>query len=260
MKQAQKVIKKVHIKSAVPVFAAAGVFLLLMLILPGYKLWAILLSAALAAGTYFVLDKTAFSGRDAELVHEEFTGDRELDQLIAYGQEIVTKFRAAANSAQDEKIASLINRIADAAEGIVDDVVDDPGDKGDAYTFFSYYLPTLDKLLSYYTRFSQGMPGDNTERSRARIENCLEMVAGSFEKFLDKLYRNDAEEVKTSIEVLKIMLRSDGLARKEDTVQKQAADLTAYSASEMDAEIESISHRLQNEAEMELRQVAGATH
>ena len=259
MKQAQKIIKKVHIKSAVPIFAAAGVFLLFMLILPGYKLWAILLSAVLAAGTYVGLGKTLFKGRDVELVHEEFTGDKELDALIAYGQEIIGRFRAAAEKASDEKVASLINRIADAAEGIVDDVVDDPTDKGDAYTFFSYYLPTLDKLLSYYTRFSEKEKGENSQRSRARIENCLEMVAGAFEKFLDKLYRNDAEEIKTSIEVLKIMLRSDGLAKKEDTVQKSSEPI-AYSASDMDAEIESISHRLQNEAEMELKQVAGATH
>ena len=259
MKQAQKVIKKVHIKSAVPIFAAAGIFGLFMLILPGYKLWAIALSAVLAAGTYAGLSKTLFKGRDVEIVHEQFTGDKELDALIQYGQEIIARFRAVAEKASDKKVAALVSRIADASEGIVDDVVDDPSDRGDAYTFFSYYLPTLDKLLNYYTRFSEKELGENSERSRARIENCLDMVAGAFEKFLDKLYRNDAEEIKTSIEVLKIMLRSDGLAKKEDTMQK-SAEPAAYSVSEMDADIESISHRLQNEAEMELKQVAGATH
>lgn len=258
MKQAQRVTKKVHIKSAMPIFAAAGVFLLGMLILPGYRLWAILVSAALAAGAYFGLGMTVFKGRDAALEFEEFTGDRELDSLIKYGQEIIEKFRSVAANASDERVGALINRIADASEGIVDDVIDDPNDRGDTNTFFSYYLPTLDKLLTYYTRFSQNEYGENSDRSRQRIEGCLDMVGGAFEKFLDKLYRNDAAEIKTSIEVLKIMLRSDGLAQKEDTASRSAQ--TVSSASEMDAEIESISHRLQNEAEMELRQVAGATH
>ena len=258
MKQAQKVTQKVHIKSALPIFAAAGVFLLGMLILPGYRLWGLLVSAALAAGAYFGLSMTVFKGRDAVLEHEEFTGDRELDALISYGQEIIAKFRAAAMSAKDEKVSALINRIADATEGIVDDVVDDPNDRGDTNTFFSYYLPTLDKLLNYYPRLSQNEFGENTERSRQRIEGCLDMVGGAFEKFLDKLYRNDAAEIKTSIEVLKIMLRSDGLAQKQDAAPQQTE--AVYSASQMDADIESISHRLQNEAEMELKQVAGATN
>ena len=258
MKQAQKVTKKVHIKSALPLFAAAGAFLLGSLIFPGYRLWGLLVSGVLAAGTYFALEKTLFKGRDVELVHEEYTGDKELDAMIEYGHGIIARFRSAAMSANDERVSALITRIADASEGIVDDVIDDKSDRGDAYTFFSYYLPTLDKLLSYYTRFSQGEYGENTQRSRQRIEGCLDMVAGAFEKFLDKLYRNDAEEIKTSIEVLKIMLRSDGLAQKPDTAATSVKN--DFTASAMDEEIESISHRLQNEAEMELKQVAGATH
>ena len=256
MKQPTRKVTKVHIKSALPIFAAAGAFLLGMLILPGYRLWAILVSAGLAAGAYFVGELRFFKGRDAELVTDEYTGDRELDALIKHGYETVGRFRAVADSAGDEAVSALVSRIADAADGIVDDVIMDPQDRGDVDTFFSYYLPTLDKLLHYYDQFSKNDFGENARESRKRIEGCLTMVAGSFEKFLDKLYRNDASEISVSIETLKIMLRTDGLAKKEDTKSTPVS----YTASQMDAEIESISNQLQSEAEMERRQAVATTH
>ena len=192
MRQAIKKTQKVHIKSALPIFAAAGAFAICSLIFPIYNLWGILVSAAISAAAYFALDALVFKGRDATLETEEFTGDKELDRQISYGQQIIARFRSVADSAGDEAVSAVITRIADASEGIVDETIDDPEDRSNTYTFFSYYLPTLDKLLGYYSQFSSIRQGENMNGSIRRIEGCLGMVADSFEKFLDKLYKNES--------------------------------------------------------------------
>lgn len=246
--KAQRKTTVVHIKSALPVFGAAAVVLIGALLFPIYRFGWFAAVAVLAAGAYFFLDKLVFTGRDEEIVEELYTGDKELDEKIKYSREVLERFREAAVQAGDDEIAGQINRIADSAEGIIDEVIQDKGDRGDANTFFSYYMPTLDKLLSYYTQFAVSGKGENAASSKRRIEGCLGMVADSFDKFLDKLYRNEAVEIKASVDVLKTMLRMDGLSGK-----------TAAPSAAPTADIDAITSRLQKEAEMEQKQVAQAT-
>ncbi|MCR4621915.1 MAG: 5-bromo-4-chloroindolyl phosphate hydrolysis family protein [Clostridiales bacterium] len=203
-------IQTVHKDSSIPIFGAAIVVVLFSLILPIYRLWAFLLTAALAVGAYFAL-RVAFPGRDEQTEIEVFTGDKELDEQIKAARATFKKFRAAAEGAKDEKVASSIRRIADAGESVIEEVITDKGDRSDAYTFFSYYTPTLDTLLNHYTGFALAGKGENAQESRRRIEDCLDMVAGSFEKFQDKLYRNEAVEIKASVDTMKLMLSTDGL-------------------------------------------------
>lgn len=248
--KAQRKTTVVHIKSALPVFGAAAVVLIGALLFPIYRFGWFAAVAVLAVGAYFLLDKLVFTGRDEEIVEELYTGDKELDEKIKYSREVLERFRQAAVQAGDDEIAGQINRIADSAEGIIDEVIQDKGDRGDANTFFSYYMPTLDKLLSYYTQFAVSGKGENAASSKRRIEGCLGMVADSFDKFLDKLYRNEAVEIKASVDVLKTMLRMDGLSGKTDAAPSAAPT----------ADIDAITARLQKEAEMEQKQVAQATH
>ena len=208
-----KKTKIVHIKSALPIYGGALAFFLLALILPIYKLWAIILAGAISVGAGFGLTKV-FPGRDAEVTEEVFTGDKELDAQIIACRATLDKFRLAAENAGDAKVKSDLERIIKSAEGVVDEVISDKGDRGDAYTFFSYYIPTLDKLLSYYTDFALAVKGENAEKSRVRIEGCLAMTADAFEKFLDKLYRNETAAIKANVDVLKTIMRSEGLADK----------------------------------------------
>ena len=223
----KKHTKLIKIKSALPLYGAAAAFLLCALILPIYKLWAILVSALVACAGYFGLEKL-FPGRTEEITEEIFTGDKELDARIKQGREILLRFRQTAEKSGDESVSAQINRIADATDAIIEEVARDTGDKADTFTFFSYYLPTLDKLFEFYTGFALSGSGENALSSRKRIEGCLEMVAQAFEKFQDKLYKNEAVAIKASVDVLKTMLRADGLASKPD-IDTIAEQLSATS-------------------------------
>lgn len=238
-----KKITKKHISSALPIYGAAGIFFVASLILPIYKLWAIIGAAALAAGGYFGLTKV-YPGRDEITEEEVLTGNKELDERIMRARSILERFSYAADRADDDAVRNNIARIIKSADGIVDEVIADAADRGDAYTFFEYYLPTLDQLLGYYTGFALSDKGENAVRSRERIESCLAMVADAFEKFLDKLYHNEAVSIKASVDVMKTMLRADGLAGREAA----PASPKAYDPV---VGIENINARLREEAKRE---------
>ena len=212
----KKRTKIVRHASAYPIYGAAAVFLLWGLASPIYRLWALALALLTSAGAYLALSK-AFPGRDEEVTEEVLTGDPELDGYIRQARATLERFRNMAAKAGDLEAAGKITRIANATEGIVDEVIRDPKDKRDADTFFSYYLPAMDKLIHYYETFLSAGNGESVREGKNRIENSLGMVAEAFEKQLDKLFKNEAMDVKTDITLMETMLRMDGLTEKMNT-------------------------------------------
>lgn len=207
-----KKIKTIRHKSALPLYAAAAAFLLWALITPIYRLAFILIGAALSAAVW-VLSKRFFPDRVEEYEVEEYTGDEELDKQIKFARELNKRIGVIADETPEGDIKTCLSRIIASTDLIVEDVVRDTTGRNDAYTFFSYYLPTLDKLLSFYTA-NMG-EGANAVETKRRIANSLSMVAGAFEKQADRMYRNEVMDVKTDIAVMETMLKSEGLIDKQ---------------------------------------------
>lgn len=199
-------------KSAMPFYAAGAVFLLWALITPIYRLAFLLIGAAVSAAAYLAAKKF-FPGRVEEYIVEEYTGDEELDKQIKFARELSVRIGAIAKETPDEAIRKDLESIAVSTGRIIEDVVRDSTGRNDAYTFFSYYLPTLDKLLSFYT--ADVGAGENAQQSKTRIRNSLDMVASAFEKQADNMYKNEAMDIKTDIAVMQTMLRSEGLIDKK---------------------------------------------
>lgn len=204
----------VRIPSAIPIYAAAGMFLLWGLFSPIYKGLFILLAAAASLGTYFLV-KHFVPGR-CELVEDEIlTGDMDIDKQLAEGRDTIRRFREAAQVMGDASVKQALSRIADAGDAIVAQTAQDPDERTGVFTFFSYYLPTVEKLLSHYITFAGAGEGENVREGRSRIENSLGMIADAFEKQLDKMYKNEAMDIKTDIAVMEAMLKSEGLTKTE---------------------------------------------
>jgi len=202
--------KLVRIPSAIPIYAAAAMFLAWGLFSPIYKGLFILLAGACSIITFFAV-RHFVPGR-TELVEEEvFTGDQEIDQMITEGRESIRRFREAAQVVGDTRMKLALQRISDAGEAIIQETARDKTERTGVYTFFSYYLPTIDKLLSHYITFTGAGDGENIREGRMRIENSLDIIADAFEKQLDKMYKNEAMNVKTDIAVMETLLRSEGL-------------------------------------------------
>ncbi len=128
--------------------------------------------------------------------------DRTLNELYDLNEKI-----------QDVPVSDRIDRIGVLTASIFRVVIEKPEREGDVRKFMNYYLPTTLKLLKAYSLMEvQSYQGKNIKESRKKIEETLDMLIEAFEKLLDKLFRDDALDIATDIDVLKTMVAGDGLS------------------------------------------------
>lgn len=203
---------KKHIRSAMPLYCAAVVWLVMGLILPIYKLWAIILTLAVSVAAAVLLKKV-FPGRDVEIAKKADSGDETVNRQIEEGRETLKRLREANDAIEDEKISACIERMERAGADIFAALERDVSKANQVRRFMNYYLPTADKLLNSYSELSKISGGENVNAALTSIDNSMEMIAVAFEKQLDALFRDQALDIETDIEVLETMIQADGHAR-----------------------------------------------
>lgn len=116
----------------------------------------------------------------------------------------------------DEAMSRKIDRIGEITARILDYQRNNPDSAGELRSFLDYYLPTTLKLLRAYAQMEeQGVEGKNISEVKASVESTMDKVVDGFEKQLDKLFRADALDITSDIQVLEQMLQKDGLASDE---------------------------------------------
>lgn len=116
----------------------------------------------------------------------------------------------------DEVMSRKIDRIGEITAKILDYQRNNPDSAGELRSFLDYYLPTTLKLLRAYAQMEeQGVEGKNISEVKASVESAMDKVVDGFEKQLDKLFRADALDITSDIQVLEQMLQKDGLAADE---------------------------------------------
>ena len=207
----QREIKK---KSAVPVYAAAAVWLVFGLFLPFYKMWHILLAAALSLGAYLIASK--FCPERSVFVEEKEapadTGDRAVDALITQGRESIRRLRELNDAIADEQVSAHIDAIERTSGRIFAYVAENPKKAPQIRKFMNYYLPATIKILSSYERMSaQGVRGENIEATMTGVEKILGTIETAFANQLDHLFADEALDISTDITVLEGMMAQEGL-------------------------------------------------
>lgn len=208
-------MKKVHIQSAIPIYIAAAVWLLMGLLFPKFilKLPGLLVTAALSAALGFG-SKKLFPGRDAEVKEEILTGDAAIDREIAEGRERLENLKKANAAIPHPEITKSLDRMYVAGEQIFKELGRDPRKIALVRRFMNYYLPTTEKLMEQYQVLQDASAkGQNIQSAMGRIENSTGMVADAFEKCLDKLYADDELDIDAEIKVMKTMLAGDNLVK-----------------------------------------------
>lgn len=206
-------MKKKIIKSAIPIYGAAAVWLLLGLICPRMllKLWFVLIAGALSAAAYLGLSRV-FKGREVEVREAARSGDKEIDAMIEEGRRKLDNLRAANAAIPDPAISRNLDRMVRSGEEIFNLLEREVGQAQAVRRFMNYYLPTADKLMaSYRLMMETENPGENIARAMKSVENSLDMIATAFERQQDNLYRDKTLDIETDIQVLETMLASDGL-------------------------------------------------
>ena len=120
-------------------------------------------------------------------------------------------------SIKDPAVRVKINEIMRITDKITQDAIADPSDIPQIKKFMNYYLPTTIKLLNSYDRMSsQGIEGENLDKSRKSINDMLDTAIAAYQKRLDSLFANQALDIETDIEVMNAMLEREGLTDKKD--------------------------------------------
>ena len=184
---------KKRIPSAIPIYGAAAVWLVMGLILPIYRLWAIFLTLALSAASALA-----------------DTGDETVNRQIEEGRETLRRIHASNEAIPDPELSEEIRRMEAAGGAIFDALEKDVTKASQVRRFMTYYLPTTDKLLSRYRELQNvASGGENVNRAMDSIRRSMGMVATAFEKQLDALYKDSALDIETDIEVLETMLSTE---------------------------------------------------
>ena len=208
-------MKKVHIKSAIPIYIAAAVWLLLGLIAPKFlmKLSGLLITAAISVAGYVVGTKL-FPGRDEEVPIS--SGDAAVDREIAVARERLENLRKANEAIPDPQISANLDRMVASGQQIFKELHRDPRKIALVRRFMNYYLPTSEKLMEQYqVLMNANTKGENIQSAMSTIEKSLGVAANAFEKCADNLYKDDEMDIDAEIKVMQTMLTGDNLIKTE---------------------------------------------
>lgn len=219
-------MKNVHLKSALPIYICAAVWLLAGLIFPKLlmKLPGFLITAALSAGGYFLGSKL-FPGRDITVEEKIETGDAKLDRDIADGKARLQNLRDANAAISHPGITANLDRMTRAGDQIFKELGRDPQKVTMVRRFMSYYLPTAEKLMEQYRQLSEAqVKGENIESAMGRIENSMGMIADAFDKCADNLFKDSDMDIDAEIQVMKTLLTGDSLIENAATSIRKGAN------------------------------------
>ena len=128
----------------------------------------------------------------------------------------LARLRELNDAIPDEEMSERIARLEAVTAKIFAQAESDPDKLPQMRKFLDYYLPTSLKLLEAYAEMdAQGIEGENITESKRRIEQTMGTLVTAFENQLDQLFRSDALDVSTDIDVMERMLRADGLAGED---------------------------------------------
>ena len=220
-------------------YAFAITWILLSLVFPMYKTAGLIATSALSliVALIVVLINGAKDRKEAKKLAEAMERERLREELYKKQEEMATKksygtetdaILAESNKAmremarlytsiKDESIRSKINELMRITDKITQDAKIDPSDIPQIKKFMNYYLPTTIKLLNSYDRMSsQGIEGNNLNKSMDSINVMLDEAIAAYKKRLDELFENQALDIETDIHVLNTMLAREGLSGKKD--------------------------------------------
>ncbi len=207
-------MKTIRIRSAIPLYCAAFVWLLFGMFSPIYRGIFILIAACVSFAAY-LFASAFFPGRTVEVEKIAASGVAAIDRQIDEGRKEIRALVEANDAIPDEAISKELQRMTDAGFKIFDALEADTARASQVRKFMSDYLPTTGTLLKQYrVLMESGSGGETVSGAMRRIESSLSMIAAAFEKQLDSLYKHEALDIQTDIDVLETMLASDGIQKQ----------------------------------------------
>ena len=208
-------------------------WIILSAFFPLYQIWGILMTLGIGLLTAYLVGR-AVGKKDAAKTEEQKAPAQaaqaqakapaskksygpEVDPIIEEGNKALAEMGRLYMNIKDPEVRAKINEIMRITDKISQDAISDASDIPQIKKFMNYYLPTTIKLLNAYDRMSsQGIEGENLDKSMKNINEMLDDAIGAYKKMLDSLFANQALDIETEIDVMNTMLAREGLTGEKD--------------------------------------------
>ena len=200
-----------------PYLVVGLIWFILAIVFPMYQWYSYLILGAISIGSYFLMRKLKLF-KDKEISYQEAIPYAELTltEILNEGEMYIKELNEANIQIEDEGVSKDIDNIVELAQGILARVKDYPEKAPSIRKFISYYLPTLVKLLNYYSELDEAIPSENVKVSQAKIAATLDQVEKGFKEQLDSLYEKEVVDIATDIKVLEALLQQEEFVIKRE--------------------------------------------
>jgi len=207
-------------KSALPIYIAAAIFALYALFMPLYKITHFIIAFGITILGYIVSSSVIPDKVTYEEAPPKSTGDAMLDELILEGKNAVSAIKKAANEIENDVVSEKAYRLSELTEKIFAQLDGKPSSYSYVKRFSSYFLPATVKLLTSYRQMElQGTKGENISGTEKKISDVLDTTIAAYEKQLDALFADEALDIETDIEVMKSMIKNQGLSDSDFKIE-----------------------------------------
>ena len=189
--------------------AAVAVFFLMRKIFPSLaKVFLALGIAAAATVVVLVAVVLFFAFRKPKKTAEQQISENAA-ATIREGHSQLMDLRRLSMKIKDPEIRKTSDAICSAIDKILRTLKEQPADVPRVGRFFHYYLPTLQSILTKYTRLeTRGIPADDTvEKTRS----CLKDMEAAMEKQYLNLFEDDKLDLSVEMAVMTQICKRDGL-------------------------------------------------
>lgn len=205
-------IRTKNVPSSKPYLVCGILWAVLAFVFPMYKLSSYLLIAGIDIFAYLAMRKFKVF-KDIVIQYEEEIPfeNLEVQDVINEGQHYLNRLVQANNKIQNVDVSKDIDDIVKVSQNILNRVQEYPKKVQEIRKFISYYLPTISKMLDYYTELeNETFESENVKSSKKKIENMLAQVEKAFKEQLDRLYDDEALDISSDIKVMESLLASQG--------------------------------------------------
>lgn len=163
--------------------------------------------------------------RTGEAIFPENAG---VDEVIRAGYEAMRRIRKANDIIEDAELSAQIDSIENSCGQILSILEQRPQLLSQLRTFLRYYLPTTLKLLDARARLEDSARTPKAREVRTRISEAVGVIDKAFLKQADALDAYRFIDLESEMDVLKDMLKADGLIDEEKDEDPFAQTLRSH--------------------------------
>lgn len=199
-------------RSVLPIYFAGFVWVLGGIFLELYRFGAFAACAAASAVVYLVARRLCPDVTTLQTVNF-LTGREDADEMLTFISGARNQLKSLNDRIPDDALSAEILRMEQACATILQQLEQHPDDAPHLRRFVNHYLPDAIKILSLYAELDEkDVKGTHTTNVQQEVQQNAAMIATAFEAQADSLFASQALDISTDMQVLKGMLKGQGLA------------------------------------------------